>query len=108
MTWLDDQTNADLLEHKWEMRLFLEQKSPTQFNEVWAGGYTPQPLTPRIEGEDIVFEPAVWIFNGPAGTVRGYYVLVDGRIKHAESFDKPIVVNTSGSKIEVVARIELE
>jgi hypothetical protein len=46
------------------------------------------------------------VFNGPVGSVRGYYLLVDGRIRESESFEKPIPIATSGDRIEVMGRIE--
>lgn len=107
MTWADDDSLNDLAAKRAEIRLYLEQLSATEFREAWGGGYAPAQGKGERDGEAVVWK-ALFSFNGPVGTIRGYYLLIGGIIKESKAFDKPIPIAVNGDKIEVNHRVELE
>lgn len=104
--WSDEVADKALEATPVEVHLYLEQKSATEFRECFGYGYKPQTIHGQAANGGIVYPPATFVFNGPVGEVRGAYFVVNGRIRNAESFVKPIPIVTPGSKIEVVARLD--
>jgi len=107
MSWADDDNLNMHASREAVIHLALEQRGAEEFREVWGGGYSPQKVKPVRDG-DAVHVKALFVFNGPVGLVRCYWVEVDGRFKEAVDFDEPIPVSVRGDKIEVNYRLELD
>lgn len=108
MSWADEIADEALIDTPVEVHLYLEQKSPTEFREPLGYGYKPQTVRAKKTNGGIVYEPAVFVFSGPAGDIRGVFIKVGGVIRDAQSFVKSVPVVTPGSKLTINGSIVVE
>lgn len=110
---------ADILREPCTIRLYSNEPGaePTaaDFEELKGGGYVGKPM--RSAGwdmsrapEEAAYGKQTWIFSGPAGVARGYYVTrnSDGRLRWYDPLSGgPMRIVNDGDQVSVAVGLSL-